>query len=276
MQLAARMLGVASATFLLFASAGEVLASDREKLEALSNGDHRAEGNADRNRYRHPAETLGFFGLEPDMTVVELSPGGGWYTEIIAPYVAGAGHYVAAGVDLNSGNPRARASAERFKAKLDAHPDLYGDEYEMVPMEPGTDWVEPGTADMVLTFRSVHGWMGRGTAEAVFADAYRALKPGGILGVVEHRAPEGAPLDPEARSGYVPESHAVALAEAAGFRLAAKSEINANPKDPADWEGGVWTLPPTLRYGDENRDRYMAIGESDRFTLKFIKPGEGQ
>jgi predicted methyltransferase len=275
MQLAARILGVASATILLVTGLGEALASDKDRLEALANGEHRAAGAAERNRYRHPVETLNFFGLEPEMTVVELSPGGGWYTEIIAPYVAEAGRYVAAGFDLDSANDRTRASAERFKAKLDAHARLYGDDYAMVPMAPGDDWVEPGTADMVLTFRSIHGWMGRGTAEAIFADAYRALKPGGILGVVEHRARADAPPDPEARLGYVPESHAIALAEAAGFRLVEKSEINANPKDSADWEGGVWTLPPTLRHGDENRDKYLAIGESDRFTLKFIKPEQG-
>lgn len=242
-------------------------------LAMLAMGDHRAEGNAERNAYRHPVETLEFFGLRPDSHVVEIWPAGGWYTEVIAPYVNDAGQYYAAHWDPNSETEFVRKGVEGFQQKLAAHPDLYGN-VKMTVLMPPDHWeiAPPGSADLVLTFRNIHNWMPRGFATEMFAAMFAALKPGGILGVVEHRGNPEIEQDPKAASGYVNEAYAIELAEAAGFVLDARSEINANPADTKDYEKGVWTLPPTLRDGDNNRDKYLAIGESDRFTLRFRKP----
>ena len=244
-------------------------------LERWANGDHRSDAHRARNQYRHPVATLLFFGLKPDMTVVELLPGGGWYTEILAPFVRDRGAFYAAGFDQDTDVDYYRRGNKAYAAKLAARPDLY-DHVQVTELAPPEKLaIAPeGTADMVLTFRSLHGWMSRGQAEAVMKAAYRALKPGGVLGLVQHRGNPDTAQDPAAKSGYVNEDYAIELAEGAGFKLVAKSEVNANPNDDADHPEGVWTLPPSLRLGDKDREAYQAIGESDRMTLKFVKPTE--
>jgi len=239
-------------------------------LAEIAVGAHRSPANIARNAYRHPVETLEFFGIQPDMRVVEIWPGGAWYTEVIAPYLQQNGQYVAANWDPNSEIEFVRNGVKAYTDKLAAHSELYGNA-EMTVLMPPEQWGlgEPGSADMVLTFRNIHNWMPRGYAATMFEKIYDVLKPGGVLGVVEHRGNPDVPQDPKAQSGYVNEDHAIAMAEAAGFRLAARAEINANSADTKDYEKGVWTLPPTLRAGDD--ERWRAIGESDRFTLKFVK-----
>lgn len=248
-------------------------AATRMKLQQVIAGDHRSETNKARDVYRHPVETLDFFGLRDNMTVVEIAPGGGWYTEILAPFLKDNGKYYAAGFDPDSDQEFARKGAARFQAKLAEQPELYGHTVVTVLAPPHKTAIAPaGTADRVLTFRNVHNWMAAGTADEVFAAMYQALKPGGILGVVEHRGDPAVAQDPKAKSGYVNEAYVIALATKAGFKLAGRSEINANLKDTKDYPEGVWTLPPTLRLKDQDRERYLAIGESDRMTLKFVKP----
>jgi len=239
-------------------------------LAEISVGEHRSAENIARNEYRHPVETLEFFGIEPDMRVVEIWPGGAWYTEVIAPYLQSSGQYVAAGWDPDSEVEFIRKGVQNFVDKLATHPELYSNT-EMTVLMPPDQWgLGPaGSADMVLTFRSIHNWMPRGYTEEMFARIHEALKPGGVLGVVEHRGAAGVEQDPKAKSGYVSQEYAIEVIEAAGFKLVATSEINANPKDTKDHEKGVWTLPPTLRAGDD--PRWREIGESDRFTLKFVK-----
>ena len=228
----------------------------------------RAPANRARDRYRHPAETLAFFGVRPDMTVVEIWPGGGWYAEILAPLLKDRGHYIAAAQVPG----RARESTEKLIA---GDPARFG-KVTMTTFDPkAVSTIAPaGTADMVLTFRNVHNFLMAGDAAAAqaFADFYKALKPGGVLGVVDHRLPENRPGDAERKSGYLKRSTIVRLATTAGFKLAGESQVNANPRDPADWPDGVWTLPPVLRNGEKDRAKYLAIGESDRMTLKFVKP----
>ena len=251
-------------------------AANSPTLEDLVVGDQRPEGHADRNRYRNPVETLQFFGIEPDMTVVEVWPGGGWYAHILAPYLEqGGGDYIAAGFELGD-NERARQSFENFQAAMAEYGDV-----EYTVLSANADGVAPeGSADMVLTFRNIHNWMNGGFADKAFEDFYAALKPGGVLGVVEHRLPADREQDPRALSGYVSEATVKQMAEAAGFQFVESSEINANPADTADHPFGVWTLPPNLRagnYGEEpdpdfDLEPYRAIGESDRMTLKFRKP----
>ncbi len=245
-------------------------------LEEIADGDHRSAENRARNAYRHPVETLKFFGLQPDMTVVEIWPSAGWYTEIIAPYVNEKGKYYAAHWDPSSETEFIQRALKAYRDKLAERPDLYGNA-EMTVLMPPEHWdmAPEGSADMVVTFRNIHNWMPRGTAEGMFEAMFKALKPGGILGVVEHRGDPNVEQDPKAASGYVNEDYAIGLAEKAGFVLEATSEINANPADTKDYEGGVWTLPPTLRKGDEDKDKYVEIGESDRFTLRFVKPAAG-
>jgi predicted methyltransferase len=243
------------------------------ELDAILAGEHRSPANAARDAWRHPAETLGFFGLEPDMTVMEIWPGGGWYTEILAPYLRDEGKYVAAGWDPNSEIPFIKNAVVAYQEKLAAHPEVYDKVQLAVLMPPAMlEPVPPGSVDMVLTFRNIHNWMPRDSQGVMFDAMYAALKPGGVLGVVEHRGNPDIEQDPKAKSGYVNEEYAIALAEAAGFVLAGRSEINANPADTKNHPEGVWTLPPTLRLKDQDRDRYLAIGESDRFTLRFVKP----
>lgn len=242
-------------------------------LVAAVNAPQRSAENRARDPYRHPVETLTFFGLKPDMTVVEVWPGNGWYTEILAPYLKERGKYYAAGWDPDAKPEFIRKGVAAYQAKLDASPELYSAVEVTVLAPPDkTAIAPPGSADLVVTFRNIHNWMPAGMAEQAFKAMYTALKPGGYLGVVEHRAPADQPQDPKAASGYVREDTAIQLAEQAGFKLVARSEINANPKDTKDYPKGVWTLPPTYREGEVDRARYAAIGESDRFTLLFRKP----
>jgi predicted methyltransferase len=238
-------------------------------------GAHRSDANRARDQHRHPKQTLEFFGLRHDMKVMEIWPGaGGWYAEILAPVLADKGRYVAAGWDPKSEVKFVQDGIKAFQSKLDANPAVYGKtQVTALQMPNAMQPVPPGSVDMVLTFRNLHNWMAReGAATAMLKAAYEALKPGGVLGVVDHRANPAAPVDPAAKSGYVNEQFAIDLVKSVGFEFVASSEVNANPKDTKDYEQGVWTLPPTYRLGDRDRERYAAIGESDRFTLKFRKP----
>lgn len=254
------------------ASAGAGKSGSEQNLKSIIAGDHRTAKYARRDTHRHPFETLTFFGLRADMTVVEIWPGGGWYTEIIAPFLKGSGKYYAAHRNRGTSDARILRSIERYDAKLKARPDLYGAVIVTELSRKKTDIAPRGSADMVLTFRNVHNWMKFGFERVIFEAMYRALKPGGILGVVEHRADPDEFPDPQTLSGYVHEDQITELAESAGFKLLARSEVNANPKDSRDHPKGVWTLPPSLRLKDKDREKYLAIGESDRMTLKFVKP----
>lgn len=243
------------------------------KLQTVIAGSHRTEADKARDQYRHPLETLTWFGIKDNMTVVELVPGGGWYTDILAPFLKERGVYYAAGFDPESEVEYMKKGAQRFKEKIDANTEMLGKTHVTILAPPNKTEIAPeGSADMVLTFRNVHNWMAAGQAESVFQVAYKALKPGGILGVVEHRGNPDVAQDPKAASGYVREDHVIKLAEAAGFKLVDRSEINANPKDTKDYEKGVWTLPPVLRLKEVDKEKHLAIGESDRMTLKFVKP----
>ena len=237
-------------------------------------GDHRSAANRARDAYRHPKETLAFFGLRQDMTVLEVWPGGGgWYTEVLAPLLRDQGSYIGAGFDPKVDSKYQQDGIKAFADKLASRPDVYDRATVTALQYPGAMQPVPdGSVDMVLTFRNLHNWMSRDAAGPMLAAMFRALKPGGILGMVEHRASDRIPQDPHAKSGYVREDYAIVLAKAAGFRLVGKSSVNANPKDTRDYPRGVWTLPPTYREGDVNREHYTAIGESDRFTLRFQKP----
>ena len=236
-------------------------------------GNHRAEANKARDKYRHPKETLLFFGIRPDMAVVEISPGRGWYTEILAPVLRDRGQYYAAVSAVTEKTPDALRTADAdYRGMLAAAPDLYG-KVRLSVISPGSLQVAPpGSADLVLTFRNVHNWAKAGTAEAMFKAFFDALKTGGTLGVVEHRAKPETDFQQQIDTGYMTEAYVAETARKAGFKLVNRSEINANPRDTKDYPGGVWTLPPTLRYGDQDSDTYLAIGESDRMTLKFVKP----
>ena len=245
-----------------------------QALDRILAGDQRSEENRARDRYRHPKATLLFFGIRPEMSVLEVWPEPGWYTEVLAPLLADKGRYYAGVIAPDPKSEYITHRLEDFRKKLAARPEIYGQVAVVTFPLDGKDVVPPGTLDMVLTFRNIHNWMAHDEAAQAFATMYRALKPGGVLGVTEHRGNPAVAQDPKARSGYVNEDYAIKLIEAQGFRLVAKSELNANPKDTKDYEQGVWTLPPTYRLGDKDRDKYAAIGESDRFTLKFVKPAK--
>ena len=245
-------------------------AQDDRLKEAIS-GDHRPVENKARDAYRRPYETLTFFGIRPDMTVVEIYPGRGWYTEILAPYLREDGMLYAAEHPGDPSYAAVQSSLEAFDRKLKDSPEIYGQVKRTKVTEDG-DIAPPGSADLVVTFRNLHSFMRAGTEEASFAAMFKALKPGGVLGVVQHRGDPAVKQDPKAGTGYVNEDYVIALAKNAGFELAERSEINANPKDMKDYPKGVWTLPPSLRLDDEDRDKYIEIGESDRMTLKFVKP----
>jgi predicted methyltransferase len=241
-------------------------------LDNILAGSQRSPENSARDRYRHPKETLLFFGIRPEMRVLEVWPEPGWYTEIIAPLVREHGKYYAAVI---AADPQSKYVTERlsdYQQKLASQPALYGGVEVVTFPSDGGDVVPPGSLDMVVTFRNIHNWMARNGAQQAFATAYKALKPGGVLGVVEHRGNPAVAQDPKAKSGYVNEDYAIRLIEGQGFRLVGESQVNANPNDTKDYEQGVWTLPPTYRLGDKDREKYTVIGESDRFTLKFIKP----
>jgi predicted methyltransferase len=223
-----------------------------------------------RDKARHPAEELAFFGIGPKLTVVELWPGGGYWTEILGPYLKGGGTYYAA---LNApGDKEEDAGVQRWRARVAAQKDRLGTIHETMIGAGHYDIAPPGSADLVVTFRNLHNVIEDGTADQALAAAFKALKPGGILGVEDHRGRTDKPQDPKAKDGYVREDYAVALAKKAGFVLVGSSEINANPKDTKDWVDGVWTLPPTLSQKDKDREKYIAVGEADNFVLKFQKP----
>ena len=227
-----------------------------------------------RNVYRHPVETLAFFGLEDDMTVIEALPGELWYTEILAPVLREKGKLVAASFDMSAPGivDYQKKAHELLLGRIAKEPGVFG-KVGVAKLSPpnGIDLGPPGSADMVVTFRSTHGWLNGGVADQIYSAFFDVLKPGGVLGIEQHRA--GPKTNREAFSGYVPEETVIAVAEKAGFVLEARSEINANPKDTADHPNGVWTLPPSNRHDPEDAAMYQAIGESDRMTLRFVKPG---
>ncbi|MFC0676372.1 class I SAM-dependent methyltransferase [Lysobacter korlensis] len=250
---------------------GKVILAD---LDSAIAGDWRSAENRARDAHRHPRETLEFFGIAPNHTVIEITPGAGWYSEILAPYLR-SGQYIAAVVDpASQKEERAKAyytkSNGELAAKLAADAARFGTARTVTfnPAQP--QFGAPGSADAVLTFRNVHNWRMAGTADAMFKGFYDVLKPGGVLGVVEHRAKGDMPADD--KSGYVGQAQVIALAQAAGFELAGQSEINANPRDTKDHPNGVWTLPPSKRHDAGDAAKYEAIGESDRMTLRFRKP----
>jgi predicted methyltransferase len=242
-----------------------------EALARWVSAPHRSERNVARDPHRHPAETLAFFGVREDSMVVEILPGSaGYYMEILAPLLADRGRYVAASRDASAA-PQYLADHAKLLARLQAEPRLYG-KVAVTQFNAGLhDVVPAGSADFVLTFRNLHNWVERKEVEGALAAFHRALKPGGILGVVDHRGRTDLSQEAQMKSGYVRQDYAVALIEKAGFRLVASSEANANPQDTKDHPAGVWTLPPTYRLKDQDREKYRAIGESDRFTLKFVK-----
>jgi len=260
---------------LIFMLAGPIVAAQDAPLliDQTLVGGHRSAENKERDKYRHPKETLLFFGLRPDMTVVEISPSRGWYTEVLAPVLHDSGQYYAAVSSVTEKSPDAvKKNDADYRGMLSGAPDLYG-KVKLSVLSPGALQVAPpGSADLVLTFRNVHNWAKAGTVDAMFKAFNEALKPGGTLGVVEHRARTDSSFQQQIDTGYMTEAFVIETAQKAGFKLVNKSEINANPRDTKDYAGGVWTLPPTLRYGDEGRNKYLAIGESDRMTLKFTKP----
>ncbi len=251
--------------------------TDSAAIDRAIAGPWRNPNNTARDKYRHPRETLAFFGVKANQTVVEITPGSGWYTEILAPLLHDKGHYIGIVDDPASVKATARAETEdlnsRLEAKLAMHNELYALalERQIDPVAPNLG--PPGSADVVLTFRNVHNWVIDGTQAVMFKAMFAVLKPGGVLGVTDHRANPGAPTD--GTQGYLTEQQVIDYATAAGFVLAAKSDINANPKDTKDYSNGVWTLPPTLRLGEHDKAKYLAIGESDRMTLRFVKPAAG-
>lgn len=253
----ASMLIALAACVVPFAGAS---AKDEALAKAIA-AQHRSPNFVARDAARKPQEVLEFIGVKPTQTVVEISPGGGYWTEILAPYLHDKGTYYTAI------SPRA---AENWQKKLDGNRELYG-KIKVTDMSKG-EVAPAGSADVVVTFRNVHNWMSQGTAEQVFASFHAALKPGGILAIEEHRASTDQPQDPKAANGYVREDYTIALAEKAGFKLVSRSEVLANPKDTKDHPKGVWTLPPTLALGEQDRAKYQAIGEADNFLLKFQKP----
>ncbi|MDN3640170.1 methyltransferase [Simiduia curdlanivorans] len=244
-----------------------------ESIQAAIAGEHRSEASSARDEARHPAETLAFFGFKPTDKVIEISPGGGWYTEILAPALYQNGELYAAHFPAQTDVPYYQRSRQAFLEKLAAEPSVY-DKVKVTEFIPGNPAAAGplGGADKVLTFRNVHNWIKAGSGEQAFVDFYAMLAKGGVLGVVEHRAKAGTTLEAMKVSGYVTEAEVIRLAEKAGFVLDAKSEVNANAKDTANHPKGVWTLPPSLALQDEDKDKYLAIGESDRMTLRFRKP----
>jgi len=260
--------------------AAEPAAPELSKIEQVLAGEHRSDKNRARDGWRHPAETLEFFVINGTESVIEITPGGGWYTEVLAPYMKDNGKFTAAILDPASGPERARnyytESNQKFRDKLAADADTYG-AVQVIEFDAAKPVLgEPDSVDRVLTFRNVHNWSNSGNDQAMFEAFFAVLAPGGILGVVEHRAAEGTSKEDSMKSGYVAEAEVIAMAEQAGFVLDGQSEINANPADTRDHPSGVWNLPPNLRMkeGEEDQAKYEAIGESDRMTLRFSKPSE--
>ena len=244
------------------------------QLQAAVANSARTPANVVRDEYRHPAQTLAFFGLQPQQTVIEITPGGGWYAEILAPYLRDGGKYVAAVVDpaalpAGKGRDYQQRSRDGLAKKFAEAPALFDRATEVAYNPAAPVLGKPGSADVVLTFRNVHNWRSSNQAEGLFRAFFDVLKPGGVLGVVEHRAKTDVPADD--KSGYVGQAQVIAMAEAAGFKLDASSEINANPRDTKDHPNGVWTLPPSNNHDAADAAKYKAIGESDRMTLRFVK-----
>jgi len=260
-----------AATLVAFAGCTTALSAPRPvdpALTAAVASPARLPAAVARDPVRHPVEELTFFGLAPTQTVIELWPGGGYWTDILGPYLAPHGPYYVA----LSAPGEEDAGVARWRTRFTAQPEHYGTIMQTT-LGPGHYEIgPPGSADLVLTFRNLHNWMDGGYAPLALAACFRALKPGGILGIEEHRGRTDQPQDPKAKSGYVREDYTIALAKQAGFELIGSSEMNANPRDTKDWVDGVWTLPPTLSQGDKDRARYVAVGEADNFVLKFRKP----
>lgn len=270
-----KILALLLIAFSAHAHSATIDARTSQRLEQILSDEHRSNKNRLRDQYRHPLETLAFFGIADTQTVVEIFPGSGWYTEILAPLLKPHGKLYEANYSDTSTNstPYQIRETTNFKNKLAANPTLYSAVTVTVLQIPDTTDIAPaGSADLILTFRNVHNWLKDGSADQIFATFYKTLKAGGVLGLVEHRAKPGTTLEQTIKSGYVTEAEVIRLAEKAGFRLAAKSEINANPKDSKDYPDGVWTLPPSLSGNPAEREHFLAIGESDRMTLKFYKP----
>ena len=236
-------------------------------LKGAVASEDRTPKNTLRDSSRNPVETLSFFGIESDMVVIELSPGGGWYTEILANYIHYPGTLIAAHWSKDSEIAYYRRGRANFEKKMSNNP-MYG-RVEIVDLY--SELAEENSVDAVLTFRNLHNWLGP-NLDNIFSNTFKSLKPGGVFGIVEHRAKPGTSMEMMKKSGYVTEAHAIKIAKKHGFELAAKSEINANPKDTADHPKGVWTLPPNYRLKDKDRKKYSDIGESDRMTLLFRKP----
>jgi predicted methyltransferase len=250
-----------------------VVQAEPTSLAVSINSSHRSDDNRLRDVYRYPRQTLDFFGVTPEMTVVEVWPGKGWYTEILAPYLREEGSFIAAGFPLHEG-PKWRQTMQQNYLDWLAESPSYYDRVKVVELGPPTKWNigQDNSVDAVLTFRNVHNWLKGGYESEMFTAFYKVLKPGGILGVIDHRADSSADIESMKQSGYLSQELVIDLAKKAGFVLEASSEVNANPRDSKDYPKGVWTLPPTLRLGDQNKAHYKAIGESDRMTLRFRKP----
>ncbi|MCU0668995.1 MAG: methyltransferase domain-containing protein [Myxococcota bacterium] len=266
------------ATLVACAGAPALASAADDPLRSAIDSPKRSPENRSRDAARHPEETLRFFGITPTQHVLELWPGTGWYTEILAPLLAKEGKLTITNFDPNGpADATPTRLARELDAKLAADPATYG-AVEGITVAPPEKLSLGADAryDLVLTFRNNHGWINGGYHDAVYREAFRVLKPGGVLGVVQHRAKEGADPVASAKTGYVPESAVIEAAQRAGFTLAARSEINANPKDTKDHPEGVWTLPPIYRLGERDRAKYEAIGESDRMTLRFVKPARAE
>lgn len=242
------------------------------RLDDVLAGDWRPQEEKARDAYRHPAETLAFFQVRPDQTVIEITPGGGWYAAVLAPWIGSDGQYIAAVARSDKPDSEAARDESALEKRFKAHPAEFGNARVAEFDRQAPVFGPPGSADRVLTFRNVHNWAMAGTAEAMFKGFFDVLKPGGVLGVVDHRATRGDAFDAVKDSGYLPVEYVIDLATRAGFVLDAESEVNANPKDDHHHEKGVWTLPPTLTLGEQDRQKYLDIGESDRMTLRFVKP----
>jgi predicted methyltransferase len=252
--------------------ASKTYPSGKAAIQAALASKTRKPGNAERDKARHPVETLEFFGFKPTMTVLDIGPGEGWYTELLAPVLAQKGKYMATNNDPNGPlDQRNTLTGQRWAGFLAVSPEAYGKVETVIADGNAPKLKHEGTADLVIVMRALHGMVTGGTLPAWLAEIKSVLKPGGVLGIEEHRAAVGANAAETAKKGYVPEAYVIEQVEAAGFKLAGKSEINANPKDTKDYADGVWTLPPTFRMKDKDHDKYAAIGESDRMTLKFVK-----
>jgi predicted methyltransferase len=259
------------------AAENEFDATTSSELDDAMSGEHRSAENKARDKFRHPKETLAFFGFRSDMTVVEIWPGGGWYTEILAPALKDNGKLYAAQYSVNPQYSYQRRYFGAFLTKAGESPDVFRDVIVTAMDFPYQLNIAPsGTADLVVTFRNAHNWVSSGyhkaSAQLAFQAMFDVLKPGGVLGIVDHRWPDADNGDPHAEDGYISEERLIAFAEEAGFEFAGRSDVNRNSKDTHDHPEGVWTLPPSLALDDQDREKYLAIGESDRLTIKFVKP----